>query len=243
MLPEKNEQGGRRGKTFLKWGAVFSAVLLVFVILGGVKYFQIRAAMAGHMSFSMPPESVTTVVVVARSWPGVLTAVGSLKPVAGLVLRADLPGNVEAIGFESGARVKKGDLLVQQDVSEELAQLRAAEAKQRLAELNLARFQGLLAKRVSSQSDYDQSSAQFLEAKAKCEEIKAVIEKKTIRVPFDGLAGIRMVPVATPASCPSRSAAFPALSLPALPPPGRGPGPISVSKSPGFCLPLLLDFC
>ncbi|MEI6277853.1 MAG: efflux RND transporter periplasmic adaptor subunit [Verrucomicrobiae bacterium] len=193
MLPEKNEQGGRRGKTFLKWGAVFSAVLLVFVILGGVKYFQIRAAMAGHMSFSMPPESVTTVVVVARSWPGVLTAVGSLKPVAGLVLRADLPGNVEAIGFESGARVKKGDLLVQQDVSEELAQLRAAEAKQRLAELNLARFQGLLAKRVSSQSDYDQSSAQFLEAKAKCEEIKAVIEKKTIRAPFDGLAGIRMV--------------------------------------------------
>lgn len=193
MLPEKNEQGGRRGKTFLKWGAVFSAVLLVFVILGGVKYFQIRAAIAGHMAFSMPPESVTTVLVAEQKWPGVLTAVGSLKPVAGLVLRADLAGDIDAIGFESGARVKKGDLLVQQDVSEERAQLRAAEARQRLAELNLTRFQGLLAKRVSSQSDYDQSAAESLQAQAKCEEIKAVIEKKTIRAPFDGLAGIRMV--------------------------------------------------
>ncbi|MEI6279116.1 MAG: hypothetical protein WCQ16_07010, partial [Verrucomicrobiae bacterium] len=124
-----------------------------------------------------------------------------------------------------------------------IAQAEAESGERQAVGVDLARFQGLLAKRVSSQSDYDQSSAQFLEAKAKCEEIKAVIEKKTIRVPFDGLAGIRMVPVATPASCPSRSAAFPALSLPALPPPGRGPGPISVSKSPGFCLPLLLDFC
>lgn len=176
-----------------KWGAAVLGVLVVILALGGVKYFQIRAAIAGHMAFSMPPESVTTVVVAEQKWPGVLTAVGSLKPVNGLVLRADLAGDVDAIGFESGARVKKGDLLVQQDVSEERAQLRAAEAKQRLAELNRARFQGLLAKRVSSQSDYDQSSAESLQAQAKCEEIKAVIEKKTIRAPFDGLAGIRMV--------------------------------------------------
>ncbi|MEI6073418.1 MAG: efflux RND transporter periplasmic adaptor subunit, partial [Verrucomicrobiae bacterium] len=167
--------------------------VVVVLALGGVKYFQIRAAIAGHMAFSMPPESVTTVLVAEQKWPGVLTAVGSLKPVAGLVLRADLAGDIDAIGFESGARVKKGDLLVQQDVSEERAQLRAAEARQRLAELNLTRFQGLLAKRVSSQSDYDQSAAESLQAQAKCEEIKAVIEKKTIRAPFDGLAGIRMV--------------------------------------------------
>ncbi|MEI6034343.1 MAG: efflux RND transporter periplasmic adaptor subunit [Verrucomicrobiae bacterium] len=180
---------------FRKWGVVVAAVVLAVLILGGVKYFQIRAAIAGHMSFSMPPESVTTVVVAWKSWPGVLTAVGSLKPVNGLVLRADLPGDVEAIGFESGARVKKGDLLVQQDVSEERAQLRAAEARQRLSEGNLKRFQGLLAKRVSSQSDYDQSSAECLEAQAKCEEIRAVVEKKTIRAPFDGVAGIRMVNV------------------------------------------------
>ena len=192
ILPaEKIRKWGRGARS--PWGAAVLGVVVVVLALGGVKYFQIRAAIAGHMAFSMPPESVTTVLVAEQKWPGVLTAVGSLKPVAGLVLRADLAGDIDAIGFESGARVKKGDLLVQQDVSEERAQLRAAEARQRLAELNLTRFQGLLAKRVSSQSDYDQSAAESLQAQAKCEEIKAVIEKKTIRAPFDGLAGIRMV--------------------------------------------------
>jgi len=177
----------------LKWIIAVAAVLVVIAGLGGYKYLQIRAAMAGHMSFSMPPEAITTVPVQEQKWPGTLTAVGSLKPVNGLVLRADLAGNIERIGFESGAAVRKGDLLVQQDVSEEQAQLRAAQARQQLAELNLRRFKGLLDKRVSSQSDYDQTTAEYLQAQARCEEIKALIEKKTIRAPFDGMAGIRMV--------------------------------------------------
>lgn len=177
----------------MKWVVAILVVLGVVAALGVVKYLQISAAIAGHMAFSMPPESVTTVVAAEQKWPGALSSVGSMKPVDGLLMRADLAGNIEAIGFDSGVRVKKGQLLVQQDVSEEQAQLRAAEAKQRLAELNLNRLQGLLTKRVSSQSDYDQTAAEFLEARAKCEEIKAVIEKKTIRAPFDGVAGIRMV--------------------------------------------------
>lgn len=177
----------------LKWIIAVAAVLIVIAGLGAYKYLQISAAMAGHMSFSMPPEAITTAQVQEQKWPGTLTAVGSLKPVNGLVLRADLAGDIERIGFESGAAVHKGDLLVQQDVSEEQAQLRAAQARQQLAELNLRRFKGLLDKRVSSQSDYDQTTAEYLQAQARCEEIKALIEKKTIRAPFDGMAGIRMV--------------------------------------------------
>lgn len=193
MLPGNQKKSGARGKSVLKWVGAVLVVLVVVAALGGVKYMQIKSAMAAHMGFSMPPESVTTYVVSEQKWPGGLSAVGSLKPVNGLLMRADLAGNVESIGFESGVRVKKGQLLVQQDVSEEEAQLRAAEARQRLAELNLQRLQGLLSKRVSSQSDYDQTASEFLAARAKCEEIKAVIEKKTIRAPFDGVAGIRVV--------------------------------------------------
>jgi len=193
MLPGNQQKSGLKGQGVLKWGGAVLVVILVVVALGVVKYTQISSAMAAHMGFAMPPESVTTFVVSEQKWPGALSSVGSLKPVDGLLLRADLSGDVESIGFESGVRVKKGQLLVQQDVSEEQAQLRAAEARQRLAELNLQRLQGLLSKRVSSQSDYDQTAVEFLAARAKCEEIKAVIEKKTIRAPFDGVAGIRKV--------------------------------------------------
>lgn len=197
MVPikTKNENPASRSGGAKRWIITIAVVLAVIVGFGVVKFFQIRAAIAGHMAFEMPPEAVTTVVVEEQKWPGSLTAVGSLKPVNGLILRADLAGNVESIGFESGVAVRKGDLLVQQNVSEELAQLRAAQARQQLAELNLKRFKGLLDKRVSSQSDYDQTAAEYLEAQARCEEIRAVIEKKTMRAPFDGMLGIRVVNV------------------------------------------------
>jgi membrane fusion protein (multidrug efflux system) len=189
----KGLEAVKSGNSAGKWIAAVIAVVAVIAGLGAFKFFQIQAAIAGHMSFAMPPEAITTVVVQSQEWAGTLTAVGTIKPVNGLTLRADLAGNVESIGFQSGVAVRKGDLLVQQDISEEQAQLRAAQARQQLAEANLRRFKGLLDKRVSSQSDYDATAAEYLQAQAKCQEISAVIEMKTIRAPFDGMAGIRMV--------------------------------------------------
>jgi len=52
---------------------------------------------------------------------------------------------------------------------------------------------GLLQKRVSAQSDYDTSEAEYKEAEASVAEIKATIERKLIRAPFTGVLGIRQV--------------------------------------------------
>jgi membrane fusion protein (multidrug efflux system) len=194
--PEPDNAVTRRTSGSLrKWFLVLGLTIGLIAALGVIKFLQISAAIAGHASFELPPETVTTVVVSDDNWPTTLTSVGTLKPVNGLMLRADLGGKVVAIKFESGSPVKKGDILVQQDISEETAQLRAAEARRRLAELNLQRSQGLLDKRVSSQSDYDQTAAEALQAQAAREQIQAVIEKKTIRAPFDGIAGIRRINV------------------------------------------------
>ena len=183
------------GWTLTKWAIAFIVLFAVLGALGYAKYSQIKKGMAMHAAFQLPPEAVTSVVAAVQNWPATISAVGTVKPVNGLVLSADLAGNVSAIALESGAAVKKGDILVQQDITEEQAQLRAAEARKRLAEQNLQRFKGLLDKRVSSQSDYDQNASAYIEADARCQEIRAVIEKKTIRAPFDGLAGIRLVNV------------------------------------------------
>jgi len=196
METVESEKKSRIGWTILKWlVAVIVMVLIVPLSLAATKYFQFQKGMAAQAAFQLPPEAVTSVVVATQNWPATISAVGTVKPVNGLVLSADLAGNVSAIALESGAAVKKGDILVQQDITEEQAQLRAAEARKRLTELNLQRFKGLLDKRVSSQSDYDQNASAYIEADARCQEIKAVIEKKTIRAPFDGLAGIRLVNV------------------------------------------------
>ncbi len=172
---------------------VVGAMVLLIVALGSSKYFQIRAAMAEFAAFQPPPEAVTTVVASAEEWPSTLRAIGSVVAVQGVTVSADLPGIVERISFESGSSVRRGDLLLQLDTSQEKAQLAAAESAWKLAQVNLARMSGLRQKGVSSQAELDQMQAQAEQAEARTGEIRATIERKRIRAPFDGVLGIRQV--------------------------------------------------
>jgi membrane fusion protein (multidrug efflux system) len=109
------------------------------------------------------------------------------------VVSADLPGLVSSIEFDSGKRVRAGDVLVRLDTKQEKAQLAAAEAQQRLTRLNLERMKVLQAERVAAQAEFDQVEAEAMQAEARVNEIRATIERKTIRAPFSGVLGIRQV--------------------------------------------------
>jgi len=161
--------------------------------LAGIKYFQIEKMTASGNNFIPPPEVVTTAIVKTDSWESFLIAIGSLEAVQGVMVTAELTGKVVHIAFEPGTRVKTGDLLVQQDTSVESAQLRAAEAEVALAKINFERIKKLVANKTVSQSDFDNADAQYKQAVAQADNIRAVIGKKTIRAPFSGRLGIRQV--------------------------------------------------
>ena len=168
-------------------------VLVLIGILGGIKGLQINRMIAIGSQSSPPPETVTTAVVQTESWEALITSVGSLEAVQGVMLTAELPGKVTRIAFEPGSKVKAGDLLLQQDISSEQAQLRAAEATVALAKLELERSSKLLSKKAVAQAKYDSDDALYKQALAQIEGIRATIRKKTIRAPFAGSLGIRLV--------------------------------------------------
>ena len=161
--------------------------------IGSVKYTQIRTAMAQGASYQPPPEAVTTVTAQRVAWPATLDAIGTVTAVHGVTVSADLPGIVEHIAFESGKPVRAGAVLVRLDTSQEEAQLAAAQAQDDLARLNLDRMRGLRAKGITSQAELDRSAAEQQQSTARVGEIRATIEKRTIRAPFSGLAGLRMI--------------------------------------------------
>ncbi|HEY2325323.1 MAG TPA: efflux RND transporter periplasmic adaptor subunit [Thermoanaerobaculia bacterium] len=172
--------------------AVTVLVLVAFIAaVGSFKFFQIKAAMS--QSWTPPPEAVTTVVAKQERWTGTLNAIGSVAAVNGVTVAADLPGIVEQILFESGRNVSKGDVLVRIDTRQERAQLAAAQAQLELAHLALGRNQGLAQKGIVPQQNYDQAVAEYKSADANVNQIKATIERKTIRAPFAGVLGIREV--------------------------------------------------
>jgi len=172
---------------------MLAAVLIFVGAIGAIKVHQIRGAMAKGGSFQPPPEAVTTIVARQESWPATVNAIGTVAAVQGVTVSADLPGIVEKIAFASGPRVRKGDELVKLDTRQEQAQLTAALSQRDLARLNHERMSGLRESGVISQSDYDRAAAELKQDEARVGEIRATIERKTIRAPFSGLLGIRQV--------------------------------------------------
>jgi membrane fusion protein, multidrug efflux system len=170
------------------------AGMAVFIaIIGTVKFRQIQIAAAQAASFQPPPEAVTTTVARQEPWPATLSAIGTVVAVHGVTVSADLPGIVDRISFDSGKTVGAGEVLVQLDTRQEKAQLAAAEAQSNLARLNLDRARGLWEQGIIAQADFDRASAEHEQTAARVGEIKATIERKTIRAPFAGILGIRQV--------------------------------------------------
>jgi membrane fusion protein (multidrug efflux system) len=169
------------------------AVVVLVAILGGIKGLQIDRMIAHGKQLVPPPEVVTTAVAGLQTWESVLTAVGSLTAVQGVTVTAELAGKVAQIDFKPGSLVKAGDLLVKQDTSSEEAQLRAAEATVALAKLNLERLGKLLSERTISQSQFDNAEASYKQASAQADAIRTLIAKKSIRAPFAGRLGIRLI--------------------------------------------------
>lgn len=172
---------------------MLAVVLVVIAGLGFVKYKQITTAMAQGANYAPPPEAVTTIVAAKATWPSTLNVIGTAAAIQGVTVSADLPGTVDKINFESGRAVHQGDVLVELDTRQERAQLAAAEADRDLARINYARQQQLVAQGVVPRTEFDNASAQQKSTEAKVGEIRATIERKTIRAPFSGILGIRQI--------------------------------------------------
>jgi membrane fusion protein, multidrug efflux system len=169
-------------------------VVVVFIAaLAFIKVRQFQAMAQQFAAMQPPPDAVTTIVAQREEWPSTLGAIGTVAAVQGVTVSADLAGIVDKIAFESGTPVKQGDVLVQLDTRQEQAQLAAAQAEFELSGLTYDRMKRLVEHDAVSRSEFDTAAATRKQAEAKIREIRATIERKTIRAPFSGVLGIRAV--------------------------------------------------
>ncbi len=174
---------------------VIAVILLtgILLLLAGTKAMQINSMISAGKNFVPPPESVTTAKVSFESWKITVETVGSLAAVRGVTVAAEQGGTIAEIVFNPGGVVNAGDLLVQQDISTEEAQLREALATAELTKINLKRSKDLLNRNLTSKSEYDAASSQHKGAIARVDSIRSLIDKKSIRAPFAGKVGIQKV--------------------------------------------------
>lgn len=170
-------------------------IILLGIVLGGIfgyKFYQF-GQMKQMLSQPQPPAIVSVTRATTENWQPSIKAVGSIEAVNGIQVSNEVPGVIEAINFESGDVVSKGDVLIRLDAAIDEAALRTRRAEAQLAQQEFKRVSDLLPKRAVSQSQYDEAKANFDAAGARVNEAEAQLSKKVIRAPFDGTLGIRMV--------------------------------------------------
>ena len=175
---------------------ILTGLLLVLVLGGGlalIKKSQFQTLGDTMKLMVPPPETVASAVATDDQWPDVLPAIGTVNPMQGINLMAEIPGPLREILFDSGAEVAAGDLIVKLDTSSEEAQLRAAEAQSAWAKVTAERLRQLRTDKAVAQSELDQAEATLKQNAAGADTIRATLGKKNIRAPFAGRLGIWQV--------------------------------------------------
>jgi membrane fusion protein (multidrug efflux system) len=180
----------------MRYLVVILALVAVVGGLAAIKFKQISSLIAlGHAreKAGPPPEAVGSFVARHDSWQESLDAVGSIAPAKGVTLSNDAPGVVSAIHFESGAVVRKGQVLVDLDSNVERSQLASVEARQDLAQVNAKRTRALVASDAIARSQQDTDDSVVKTSRSDLNLLQAQIARKVVRAPFSGRLGIRQV--------------------------------------------------
>ena len=168
----------------------FAALAGLFVWFQTFKAGKIREAMA---AIGAQPQTVSTTTAASEGWQDKLEAVGSLRAVKGADLSLEVSGIVDSIQFQSGDDVAAGAVLVRLRSADDEAKLQSLQASAALAQVTYERDQKQFAVKAVSQATLDTDVANLKSFRAQVAEQQAVVGKKTLRAPFAGHLGIRMV--------------------------------------------------
>ena len=141
-----------------KW-PIFAGVAVVVIIVGLAWYKR------SHAAHGIP---ITTEKAVVRTITQVVTATGKIQPEIEVKITSEDYGEIIALPFDDGAKVRKGDLIVkikpdlyQAMVDAQTAAVSASKSAELRSRANLAkaesdlkRYQDLYQQKLASDSDY-----------------------------------------------------------------------------------------
>ncbi len=175
---------------FKKWSLVVVGCLLVLGALTFWKVRDIQAAIATGKAYPEQSETIEPALVTTAEFTPTINVTGEIVAPQQLDLHNEIAGVITAVNFKSGERVRAGQLLVQLDVAVEKANLEAAKAKAELTQQVHARIAKLVETSVATASELDKAKADLRSAQAEITALERTIEKKTLRSPFNGRAGL-----------------------------------------------------
>ena len=140
-------------KRVLTWlFSAFVAILFMVLVLWRIEQAVVRRSTAAARTAITGPIAVEVAAVTAHDLSGTIVVTGTLRSVDLVDVVADVPGRVETLPVDVGARVQKGDVLATLDDTD--------------SQLGLAQAEGMVAAATASRdaAAHDAASAEKLAA-------------------------------------------------------------------------------
>lgn len=131
--------------------------------------------------------------VVLESVSDRVEALGTLKANESVELSVKVSAIVERLQFESGQRVKKGDVLAEMSSAEEQALLQEAQYTLEEANAQLERIKSLIGRGDASRSLLDERQREYNVARARVLAFESRLRDRRLVAPFDGVVGLRNI--------------------------------------------------
>lgn len=142
-----------------------------------------------------PPQNVIVAKAHTEDFVDRVEALGTLRANETVNLTANVTEVVTAVTFEDGARVSKGDVLVEMRGGQEKAQLAEEQATVSEAKKQVDRTTTLVATGAAAQTQLDEQKRNLQTANARLDAIRATLGDRIITAPFDGVLGMRNISV------------------------------------------------
>lgn len=140
-----------------------------------------------------PPMPVEVAAAREDTVVDAIAATGQIEAMQSISVQPDVEGRIMDILVREGQRVSAGTPLFKVDDAELQAQVARLEAQKDLADQALERTRSLLEQNASSAADLEQAEATARSSAAELNLFKVRLERTTVRAPFGGVVGERMV--------------------------------------------------
>lgn len=178
---------------------VVGLALMLLVVVGKSTTDAVLGAGNGAATAAAPggrggggaPSPVIVAPVALHTFTDGLQAIGTAQARESIVLTPKVADTIRRIRFESGDRVRAGQVLVDMSSVEQAADLAEVNASNAAAQEDMRRYQELYDRGFASQARLDTVRAAADAAQARANAGSSRIADRTIRAPFAGVVGLR----------------------------------------------------
>lgn len=167
-------------------------ITLFFIALGLLGIFYLKHSISAESAQESyePAATIQAMSIQKQLIQPSHQVLGETVATEQVMLKNELGGKIVYLNLDPSVPVTKDQVLLRIDDSQEQAQLRSAQASANLKRQTLERIESLFNDKRISREKLDVATAELAIAQARVGEIQSIIDKKTVKAPFDAEVGI-----------------------------------------------------